>query len=91
MYNNERGEIVYFIVNRSLTDDVALSCTLDGFQAQDVLQWVAMEGYEIKAENTADNPDAVVPVEKNGAVIVDDQIELTLSAKSWNIIRVKIE
>jgi len=91
VYNADRGEVVYFLVNRSLTDAVPLTCALNGFQPKDVLQWIAMEGYDIKAENTAEDPDAVVPAEKNGAAIADNQIELTLSPKSWNIIRVKIE
>jgi len=48
-------------------------------------------GVDTQAEDTAENSNNAVPVEKSGAAIVDTRhVELTVSAKSWNMIRMKI-
>ena len=90
VYNAEKGEVVFFLINRSLDDDIPLTCALSGFHIHEVTQWVALEGYDIQDGNTPQSPDRVVPIEKNGASADDTQVRLTLSAKSWNMVRIKV-
>ena len=76
---SEDGETVnLFVVNRSLDEACSLDVELDGFRAESQL---SIEGDDLKAVNTADKPDTVVPVEKN----VGNGI--TLAPHSWSCIR----
>jgi alpha-N-arabinofuranosidase len=90
VYNEDAGEVVFFIVNRSLTKDIKVECTLDGFDVKGAAQWVALEGYDLMDENTADNPDNVVPHEKEGVTIGEGAFVFTVSEKSWNMIRIEV-
>lgn len=66
VYNEASGEVVLFIVNRSLEKDITLGYAMEGFCIEAVLQWKTLEGYGLKVANAAKDPLAVVPKDKNG-------------------------
>ncbi len=81
--NEEAGEIVIFAVNRSLEEDILLEMEIGGYGPLEKLSHMVLVCDDLKAVNTADHPDRVVPQE----------LPLTeatrLPKQSWNVIRYK--
>ena len=73
------------MVNRSMDEACEMDFVLSGFEAYKVVQHVALEGDDLKAVNTADAPNTVVPVEKE---ILD---KISLAPHSWNMIVMRKE
>lgn len=89
--NEAAGELVLFIVNRSLESDLEVQCSIKGLDIQGVVQWVSMEGCDLKSGNTATAPLEVVPVEKESLVLDGSRLILPLSKASWNMVRVQLK
>ena len=83
------GEITVFAVNRSLDEDLAIECDLSAFAADSVVEQLFMTNDDMKAINTADNPDNVVPELGGDAKIENGVLTATLGKHSWNVIRIK--
>ena len=84
------GEITIFAVNRSLEEDLAIECDLSAFAADSVIEQVYMTNDDMKAINTADNPDNVIPEQGGDAKIENGVLTATLGKHSWNVIRIKL-
>ena len=81
---SEDGEkLVIFAVNRSLDQECEVELCMDGFEGYHAVEHVALEGEDLKACNTADNPNTVIPVIK----MLSEKI--VLASKSWNMIVLK--
>jgi alpha-N-arabinofuranosidase len=78
--SEEGTELAVFAVNRSLDSECKLGFSLSGFDGFKPAEHIALEGDDLKAVNTADKPDTVVPVTKD----ISDNI--TLAPHSWNMI-----
>lgn len=78
--NDDDSRITVFAVNRSLDDKCKLELQLDGFENYVPVTHTVLTGDDLKACNTAENPNKIVPYEK---AITD---EITLDPKSWNMI-----
>lgn len=76
--SEDGGAVSLFVVNRSMDESCTLDVTLDGFRT---VEQLSIEGDDLKAVNTADAPDTVVPIKKD----VSDGI--TLAPHSWSRIR----
>jgi len=89
--NEEAEELTVFAVNRSLEDSVAVSCFLRGFEDYSVTEHIVLESENLKAANTLDNPDAVVPHTRQGSCVSLGKGEymIELHKASWNVIRFK--
>jgi len=84
------GEITVFAVNRSLEEDLAIECDLSAFGADSVIEQIFLTNDDMKAINTADNPDNVVPELGGDAKIENGVLTANLGKHSWNVIRVKL-
>ena len=84
------GEITVFAVNRSLDEDLTVECDLSAFGADSVIEQLFMTNDDMKAINTADNPDNVVPEAGGDAKIENGVLTATLGKHSWNVIRIKL-
>lgn len=78
--SEDGGELAVFVVNRSLDESCTVDFILSGYENYRPAKHIAMEGGDLKAVNTADEPEKVVSVEKD----ISDGI--TLSPHSWNMI-----
>ncbi|MBQ3668328.1 MAG: alpha-N-arabinofuranosidase [Clostridia bacterium] len=81
---NDDGALIVFAVNRSLSEDSALALDLRAFGDLRMLSHSVLHHDDMKAVNTEQNPDNVLPREitpdyNDGKVI--------LPAASWNVIR----
>lgn len=78
--SEDEREIALFVVNRSLSDECELAVDLAGYPDYRIHQHISMEGDDLKAINTADEPEKVVPVSR------DISGNISLSPHSWNMI-----
>ena len=79
--NEEKQEITVLAVNRSLTDDIAVNIEINGFGKLRKIEHLTLTNDDMKACNTADAPNTVVPTQ---APCTEETI---LSKHSWNVIR----
>jgi alpha-N-arabinofuranosidase len=81
---SEDGEsLTVFAVNRSLDESCEINLVANGFEEYSIRSHIALECEDLKAINTADNPYAVAPVEKEICA------KTVLAPKSWNVIQLK--
>lgn len=73
-------ELAVFAVNRSLDESCTVDFSLSGYDNYRPSMHIALEGDDLKAVNTADEPNNVTPAEKE----ISEGI--TLSPHSWNMI-----
>lgn len=78
--SEEGEELAVFAVNRSLDESCTVDFSLSGYDNYRPSMHIALEGDDLKAVNTADEPNNVTPAEKEIAECI------TLSPHSWNII-----
>ena len=88
--NEEKKELTVFAVNRSLTDTVDLEIDLRDFQNASLIEHIVMEHEDMKAVNSAQAPDTVVP--HNGGItkLGKQSAIATLNKHSWNVIRFQL-
>ena len=79
--SEDESELAVFAVNRKLGEDAELDLNLEGFEGYKLVEHISMEGEDLKAGNSIENPDKVTPVEKS----VDGNIVLT--GGSWNFLK----
>ena len=79
-YNAEKDELVIFAVNRSLSEDIELSLTLDGFESYRMCERVELYCDDLKAVNDKDT-ERVSP--KNVPVFDSAPV---LKKHSWNML-----
>ncbi|MNM97480.1 Intracellular exo-alpha-(1-_5)-L-arabinofuranosidase [compost metagenome] len=89
VYNEEKEELVVFAVNKSIEDALLLECDVRGFENYRVVQHTVLENDHLKAVNTAQQPNAVVPHDEGDAHLRDGWIQATLPKLSWNVIRLQ--
>lgn len=83
--SDDENEITFFAVNRSLDSECELELNLAGYDSYAPCTHISLEGSDLKAVNTADAPENVIPTVKNiGSRII-------LAPHSWNMIVMKKE
>ena len=89
-FDEEKGEMAIFCVNKSIDESVALDINLMDFEGLKPTQFISMDGCNKKDENSFDlikvKPhDNAIPQIDNGFLTVE------LKPFSWNVIRLKTE
>lgn len=87
--NEEKGELTIFAVNRNLEGGLEFSADLRGFKGYQVVEHVVLTHEDLKATNTQEHPDEVVPSPSGNAQAVDGKLTALLPKQSWNVIRLK--
>ena len=75
------GELTILAVNRSFTEDGELNLDLRGFGRPELIEHRQLWHEDLKAVNTADEPENVAPSAGDGR---------TLRRHSWNVLRYKL-
>jgi len=89
VWEEEKEELVIFAVNRSLTDSMALTCTVKGFEGYRVVEHITLSCEDLHAVNTVTKPDTVVPSAEKAPALDDGVVTIKLDKASWNVIRFK--
>ena len=79
----EDGSLTLFCVNRAMTEACAMELDLRAFGDLRMVSHTVLHHDDVKAVNTEDTPDRVVPFE----VPVENDGSVTLPALSWNVLR----
>jgi alpha-N-arabinofuranosidase len=82
-------ELTIFAVNRDLEQSLEFTCELRGLTGFAVQEHLVLEHPDLKAANTAERPDNVVPHNRGGAVLEEGRVKAKLGKASWNVIRLK--
>ena len=84
--DEEAGTLTLFAVNKSLDEDMELSCCLGQFGDYRVKRHVVLSHGDVKAENTEEKPDTVVPAENGKSAVADGMLTAVLPEKSFHVI-----
>jgi alpha-N-arabinofuranosidase len=85
---NENGDwLTIFAVNRG-EDDLDISCCLRDFPGCSVSEHIVMASPDLKATNSADAPNKVVPATSSRHELRDGTLHALAPGYSWNVIRV---
>ena len=87
--NEEEETLTIFAVNKSLDEDLELTCDLRQFADYRLVEHVVLTHDDMKAVNTEANPDTVIPVAGNTIKMENGHLEGVLGKHSWNMIRLK--
>ncbi|MBW2090595.1 MAG: alpha-N-arabinofuranosidase [Deltaproteobacteria bacterium] len=85
--DEEKGEMTFFAVNRDQESSIAFECDMRGLEGYQVVEHLVLEHPDIKARNTQDNPNNVVPHGNGNAVTEGKLLKAELRKLSWNVIR----
>jgi len=85
---NEDGELVLFLINKSVELSIPLECVLRGFDKDFyVKKYIVYSSNDPKAGNTKDNPFNIVPREvENYCSITGNTLTIKLEPFSWNAV-----
>ena len=84
---DEDGGVTVFCVNRHMEDDFELSLDLRGFADLKLQEHILLHHDDVKAVNTAADPENVAPTAGPGGVMRDGKFCVQLPALSWNVLR----
>jgi len=91
VYNEEANEVTVFAVNRDLSNHLPLEVDLRSFGACSIIEHLVLENEDLKATNTASQPNRVQPNSNGNAKSEGSKITATLGIASWNVIRIRIQ
>lgn len=89
--NEESGEMAIFSVNRDQESTIAFECDMRSLDGYRVVEHIVLENEDIKAVNTKNNPDIVVPHSNGNAALEGGLLNAQLPKLSWNVIRLSKE
>ncbi|MFW6237697.1 MAG: alpha-N-arabinofuranosidase [Halanaerobiales bacterium] len=87
--NEKRDELTVFAVNRSRDFALELEGELMGFSGYRVKEHIVLEHEDVKARNTAANPEAVKPHHGGDAAMKGGRLRAVLPSLSWNVLRLE--
>ncbi len=85
----EDGSVTVFAINRSMEEDILLESDLRGFGKLEIPEHIVLHHEDVKAVNTEENPENVVPGEGRGGKMDGGVLSVPLGRLSWNVIRLK--
>ncbi len=87
--SEDESELTIFAVNRDLEEDMLMDCSLRGFENYRVTEHISMTSNDLKAVNTVNNPNNVIPKTNAVPKMEDAACEILLKKASWNVIRLE--
>lgn len=87
VWNEEERAVTIFAVNKSFTDEMTVTCDLRQFEGLKVTEHIVLTGDDLKACNTEENPEKIVPSTAKDAVCENGIVTAILPKQSWNVIR----
>ena len=88
-YDEESGALTLLAVNRSTEESLDLEVNVRAFPGYSLSTASTLAGPDLRATNTAENPDAVRPQENTRTRLADGRLDASLPPVSWNVIRLE--
>ncbi len=89
-HDAEAGELVVFAVSRSVHAPVTLDVDLRAFGEVSLRAATVLADDDVRATNTAEHPDRVVPRDHGGATLDGGALRVVAPPVSWNVVRVAV-
>jgi alpha-N-arabinofuranosidase len=89
VWNENNSELTVFLVNKDLEDSLETEIDLRDFSEYRVTEHIVLSCDDIKAENTKEHPDRVVPKAGDLGEFSNGKLTLEIPKLSWNVIRLK--
>jgi alpha-N-arabinofuranosidase len=86
-HDEERNELVLFVVNRHPSEPVTFSANLGGFPDARLGAATVLADDDWRAANTQEQPDRVVPRPHPDATVDEGTLRAVLPPVSWNVFR----
>ncbi|MBA2773725.1 MAG: alpha-L-arabinofuranosidase, partial [Nocardioidaceae bacterium] len=86
-YEEERGEVAVFAVNRSRTDPIEITLDVRGFPEGGTLEATTLHHNDPATRNVAEAPDRVVPRRLEDTSLTEGHLAAVLPPLSWSVIR----
>jgi alpha-N-arabinofuranosidase len=90
VHDDRNGTLTLFALNRSLTEELPLRLQAAGFSGLAPKQALQLGDADLKAVNTRQNPDRVVPRPLTSLRIDGAGLEAVLAPASWNVIQLAV-
>jgi alpha-N-arabinofuranosidase len=90
VHDERAGTLTLFALNRSLTEEMPLRVTADGFPRLALDQALQLHHPDLKAVNSAAHPDRVSPAPLESVRTEANRLHATLLPASWNVIRTRV-
>jgi alpha-N-arabinofuranosidase len=87
VHDAESGHVTLFVLNRHLTQSMAMKVDLNGFAGLQVVKAHQLHHADLKAVNTATAPTTVMPKALAGIELGKERLSVELAPASWNVIR----
>ena len=87
--DKENRTITLFAVNKDLEEDIQADMDIRQYEGYEVVENLVLTHTDLKAENTKEEPDKVVPVSGKNAKVEAGCLKAVLPARSWNVIVLK--
>ena len=84
--NEEESTVTILAVNKDLDETMEVTSDFRQYADYKVKQHLVMTHDDLKAENTENNPNNVIPANVGNAKLEQGQLHTVLAAKSWNVI-----
>jgi alpha-N-arabinofuranosidase len=89
--SDDEREINIFAVNRSQDSLMELECNLNNMDELELIEHIVLEHEDIKATNTEENPDNVMPHAQGRTLVEGDKVIAELPPLSWNVVRLRMK
>ncbi len=90
VHREETGEITVFAVNRSLDEELVAQIDLRSFGSCSLIEHIVLDNPDLKAFNTSERPDAVLPRTGGSSTVDGSTVTASLTKASWNVIRLRV-
>lgn len=87
----DQGSLTIFAVNRSLDNDLELTCDLRAFQGLQYKEQIVLHHEDAKAVNSEAAPNTVTPVTRRNFESEKGYLKVHLPALSWNVLNFSSE
>ncbi len=88
-YDEQNGEVNIFVINRNWNEDTTLDLDVSGFGDLEFIEHKELFSEDIKASNSYENPDNILPCVSSMANYNDGKLKTTVKKLSWNVLRFK--
>ena len=86
--NEEEDTLTIFAVNKSLDEDMEVSCDLRQFEGYKVAETsIVLTNDDLKAVNTEAAPNTVAPTLSSATKLENGKLQTVFEKHSWNVIR----
>lgn len=86
-YNEAKGELNVFVINRNWEQDTSLELDVSGFEGYDFVEQTQLYSDDINASNSYENPNVIVPSINSDAKFENGKVSTVTKKLSWNMFR----